>query len=152
MNKQFADNPAAPLDYDDALVRRVLDEAKTVAMIGASPNPARDSHEVMGFLIGRGHRVIPVNPNAVGETICGEPVVADLADIGEPVDLVDVFRRSAWVGPLVDEILAEAPRLGIKSIWMQLNVRDDEAARRAEAAGLDVIMDRCPVIEYRRLG
>lgn len=140
------------LVYDDALIADVLARARTMAMIGASPNPARDSHEVMRFLQSKGHRVIPVNPTAAGQEILGETVVASLADIDEPIDMVDVFRRSEWVAPLVDEVLAEAKRLGIRSIWMQLGVRDDAAATKAEAAGLNVIMNRCPVIEYRRLG
>ncbi|MFN3231926.1 MAG: CoA-binding protein [Alphaproteobacteria bacterium] len=120
-------------------------------MIGASPNPARDSYEVMRFLQSKGHRVIPVNPTAAGQSILGESVVADLSDIDGPVQMVDVFRRSEWVAPLVDDVLEHAPRLGITSIWMQLGVRDDKAAVRAEAAGIDVVMNRCPVIEYPRL-
>jgi len=143
---------SAPLKYDLALIRTILERSRTIAMVGASTSRARPSHEVMHVLLKRGHRVIPVNPTAVGETIWDVPVVGDLKDIDEPVDMVDIFRRSDQVGPLVDEIIELAPRLGIRTIWMQLGVRDDDAAARAKAAGIDVIMDRCPVIEYRRLG
>ncbi len=140
------------LNYSDDLIRDILQRSKTIAMIGASPNPARDSHEVMRFLQAKGHRVVPVNPTSAGQEILGETVVADLSEISEPVQMVDVFRRSEWIAPLVDEVLEHAPRLGITSIWMQLGVRDDRAAAKAEAEGLDVIMNRCPVIEYPRLG
>jgi predicted CoA-binding protein len=134
--------------YDDALIRRTLAEARVVAMVGASPRADRPSHGVMRFLQQKGHRVYPVNPVCAGETIHGETVLAAVADVPEAIDMVDVFRRSAEAGAAVDDAIAAGARI----VWMQLDVIDEEAAARAEAAGLTVIMDRCPVIEYRRLG
>lgn len=134
--------------YDDALIRRVLDGSRVVAMVGASPRPDRPSHGVMRYLQSRGHRVYPVNPAAAGETIHGETVLTDLDRVPEPIDMVDIFRRSDRAGEAVDAAI----RAGAKVVWMQLGVIDEAAAGRAEAAGLIAIMDRCPVIEYRRLG
>ena len=136
--------------YPDALIASVLDGTRSVALVGASPDPARASHRVMAWWLGRGVQVLPVNPALAGGAILEQPVVASLADLPEPVDLVDVFRRSEAAGAVVDEVLAlsRPPRV----VWMQLGVRDDAAAARAEAAGVTVIMDRCPAIEAARLG
>jgi predicted CoA-binding protein len=134
--------------YDDATLRRVLDETKTVALVGASPRgEKRASWRVMRFLQQRGYKVYPVNPDAVGQEIHGEPVLASLADVPEPIDMVDIFRRSSQVAPVVDDAIAA----GAKFIWMQLDVVDETAAAKAEAAGMTVIMDRCPAIELPRL-
>lgn len=136
--------------YPDQLIRDVLRRTKLVAMVGASPNPARPSFGVLHFLLRRGYRVIPVNPGQAGKVLGNETAVGRLADIAAAIDMVDVFRRSESLGALVDEILA-LPRLP-KTIWTQLGVRDDAAAARAEAAGIEVIMNRCPAIEIPRLG
>ena len=133
--------------YSDEYLRGILTSVRTVAIVGASPKPDRPSHGVMAFLKGRGYRVIPVNPTAAGETINGERCRASLAEIGEPVDMVDIFRRSEHAGAVVDEAIA----IGAKVVWMQLGVRDDAAAIRAEKAGLKVVMNRCPAIERPRL-
>jgi predicted CoA-binding protein len=133
--------------YDDDLIRRALAASRVVAMVGASPRPDRASNRVMRFLQEKGHKVYPVNPVCVGETIHGETVLAAVADVPEPVDMVDIFRRSSQAGESVDDAIAAQAKV----VWMQLDVIDEDAAARAEAAGLTVIMDRCPVIEYRRL-
>jgi predicted CoA-binding protein len=119
-----------------------------IAVVGASPRPERDSHEVMAFLQSRGYRCIPVNPASSATEILGEKVYPTLADVPVAIDLVDVFRRSEHAGAVVDDAIA----VGAKAVWMQLGVRDDPAAARAEAAGLRVVMDRCPKIEMPRLG
>ena len=137
-----------PLDYSDALITRVLTESRTIALIGASPRPDRASHRVMRFLQTRGHKVYPVNPREAGNTINGETVLASLGALPTSVDMVDIFRRSSEAGGAVDDAI----RIAAKAVWLQLDVIDEDAARRAEQAGLTVIMDRCPVIEYRRLG
>jgi uncharacterized protein len=134
--------------YPDAYLREILTGARTIAVVGASPRPHRPSHGVMRFLQAHGYRCIPVNPLAAGSKINGEPVYARLADIKEQVDMVDIFRRSELAGASVDEAIA----IGAKSVWMQLDVRDDAAAARAEAKGIKVVMDRCPAIEIPRLG
>lgn len=133
--------------YSDDYLRAVLRSVRVIAMVGASPNWNRPSYFVMKYLQAKGFRVIPVNPTAAGQEILGEKVHATLADIAEPVDMVDIFRRSDQVGPIVDEAI----RIGAKVVWMQLTVRNDEAAAKAEAAGLKVVMNRCPKIEYGRL-
>jgi predicted CoA-binding protein len=135
--------------YEDDLIAGILKDTKTIALVGASPNPDRPSNRVMGFLLQRGYRVFPVNPGQAGKQILGQDVYASLADVPEAVDMVDVFRASEYLDSVVDEALAleSSPKV----IWAQLGVRDDQAALRAEAAGIQVIMDRCPAIEYPRL-
>jgi predicted CoA-binding protein len=132
----------------DDLIADTLRRVKTIAVVGASNKPHRASYGVMRFLKARGYRCIPVNPKLAGQTLLGEEVHADLASITEPVDMVDVFRNSADAGPVVDEAIA----MGAKVVWMQLGVINPGAAERGCAAGLTVIMDRCPAIEIPRLG
>ncbi len=132
----------------DAEIHDLLSRVRTIAMVGASQNPERASYRVMRYLIGRGYRVIPVNPAYVGEQLHGETVIGSLFDIDVAVDMVDIFRKSDAVGPIVDDAIA----IGAKSVWMQLGVIDEVAAKAAEAAGLLVVMDHCPKIEIPRLG
>lgn len=132
--------------YSDAYIRNILRTVHTIAVVGASPNDARPSHGVMGFLLGKGYRVIPVNPGHEGKTILGQRVYAHLADIPEPIDMVDVFRAANQLSFVVDEVLNLRPMPHV--LWGQFTVRDDQAAARAEAAGLQVVMDRCPVTEF----
>jgi predicted CoA-binding protein len=139
------------LRYDDALLRRVLREVKVIAMVGASPNWVRPSNFAMKYLMGKGFKVIPINPGHAGREIWGQKVHASLKDVPGPIDMVDIFRSSEAAGQIVDEALAIAKEKGVKAIWMQLGVRNDAAAARAEKAGLTVIMNRCPKIEYGRL-
>ena len=136
-----------PLTSDEDIAE-LLQGARTIALVGASDNPGRASFGVMKFLRDQGYRVIPVNPRITGEHVHGEFVWRELAQIGVPIDLVDIFRRSEEVGPVVDDAIAA----GAKAVWMQLGVIDEAAAARAEAAGLKVVMDRCPKIEIARLG
>ena len=133
--------------YSDGFLRDVLRRARVIAMVGASPNWNRPSYFAMKYLQHKRYRVIPVNPAAAGQTVLGEKVYARLKDIPEPVDMVDIFRNSEAAGPITDEAVA----IGAKVVWMQLGVRNDAAAKRAEAAGLTVVMNRCPKIEYGRL-
>ena len=135
-----------PLTRDED-ISELLTSARTVAMIGASDRPDRPSYGVMKFLQSRGYRVIPVNPNITGEHVHGEFVWRELAEIGEPIDVVDIFRRPEAAGEAVDQAIAA----GAKAVWLQLGVVDEEAAKRAEAAGLKVVMDRCIKIEIMRL-
>jgi predicted CoA-binding protein len=137
--------------YPDALIARILRSVKTIAMIGASANEMRPSYFAMKYLTDKGFKVIPVNPGAVGKDILGQKVYATLADVPPPVDMVDIFRNSEAAGPITDDVIAQKDRLGVKVLWMQLGVINEEAAKRAEAAGLTVIMNRCPKIEYGRL-
>ncbi len=137
--------------YDDAYIREVLTGARTIALVGASANAARPSHGVMRFLLTKGHRVIPVNPGLAGQKIHGQTVYATLADVPGPVDMVDIFRNTQAAIGVVREAIAQKDRLGLTSVWMQLDIRDDAVAGEAEAAGLKVVMDRCPAIEYRRI-
>jgi predicted CoA-binding protein len=134
-------------DYPDPYLRDILTSVRTIAVVGASPRRERPSHRVMAYLQRRGYRAIPVNPNAAGATIDGETVYARLADVPEPIDMVDVFRRTEMASGVVDQAIA----VGAKVVWMQLGVRDDDAAARAEAQGLKVVMNRCPAIEIPRL-
>jgi uncharacterized protein len=135
--------------YPDSLIRSILTTVKTIAMVGASDNSARPSYLVYKYLRERGFRVIPVNPGKAGQDFLGEPFVASLLDISDPVDMVDVFRAPEAAPGIVEEALRMRPPP--KVIWMQLSVRHDEAAAAAEAAGMTVIMNRCPKIEFGRL-
>jgi len=137
--------------YTDDYLRGVLDETRTIAMVGASPHWNRPSYFAMKYLQAKGYRVIPVNPGAVGRSILGETVYASLGDIPGPIDMVDVFRSSEAAGGIVDEAIGLAAEKGVRTVWMQIGVRDDRAAERAEQAGLRVVMNRCPKIEYARL-
>ena len=128
-------------------VRTILTTTRRIAVVGLSHKPERPSHGVAAFLIGRGFDVVGVNPGLAGQTVLGRPVVGTLAEAG-PLDMVDIFRDSAAAGAVVDEAI----RLGARTVWMQLGVIDEAAAERARAAGLQVVMDRCPAIEWRRLG
>jgi len=135
-------------NYPDPYLRDILTSVRTIAVVGASPRRERPSHGVMAYLQRRGYRTIPVNPNAAGVAINGETVYARLADVPEPIDMVEVFRRTEMAGGVVDEAIA----VGAKVIWMQLGVRDDTAAAGGERRGLKVVMNRCPAIEIPRLG
>ncbi len=135
-----------PIPYTDAKLRHILATVRTIAMVGASSNWNRPSYFVMKYLQGKGYRVIPVNPTTAGNEQLGERVYASLRDIPDKIDMVDVFRASEVVGPIVDDAIA----IGAKVVWMQLGVRNDEAAAKAEAAGLDVVMNRCLKIEHAR--
>jgi uncharacterized protein len=136
-----------PLTRDEDIAE-LLREARTIAMVGASDRPDRPSNGVMRFLQDQGYRVIPVNPQITGEHVHGEYVWRELGQIGVPIDIVDIFRRSDAAGEAVDQAIAA----GARAVWMQLGVVDEVAARRAEKAGLKVVMDRCPKIEFARLG
>jgi predicted CoA-binding protein len=135
------------LQYSDALLRALLSRVRTIAMPGASLKPERPSNGVMRFLQGRGYRVIPINSGQAGKTLLGERIYARLADIPDRIDLVDIFRNRAALGRMTDEAIAA----GAEAVWMQLGLIDAAAAGRAEAAGLTVIMNRCPAIEIPRL-
>ncbi|WP_440978456.1 CoA-binding protein [Sphingomonas pseudosanguinis] len=136
-----------PLTTDED-IRALLTEARTIALVGASDRPDRPSYGVMKRLQDHGYRVIPVNPQITGEHVHGEFVFRELGQLGDSIDIVDIFRRSDAVEPIVEEAIA----IGAKAIWMQLGVVNEAAAARAEAAGLKVVMDRCPAIEIPRLG
>ena len=140
-----------PLVYEDDYIRGILREVRTIAMAGASANWVRPSSFAMKYLQGKGYKVIPLNPGQAGSQILGETCYASIADIPGPVDMVDIFRNSKAAGDVIDEALPIVKEKQIKIIWMQLGIRNDPAAKRAEAAGLNVIMDRCPKIEYGRL-
>ena len=135
--------------YSDATLRRILTGVRTIALVGASANPNRPSHRVMAFLKSKGFRVIPVNPGLAGQDLMGEAVRARVQDIAEAVDMVDVFRTPDQVPPVVADAIAKG---GVRVLWMQLGIRNEEAAAAAEAAGMEVVMDRCPAIEMPRLG
>ncbi len=135
--------------YTPDYIRGILQAVKTVALVGASNNEVRPSYFVMKYLLDKGYAVIPVNPGLAGQQLLGQTVFASLRDIQQPVDMVDIFRNSEAAGPITDEALSLEPKP--KVIWMQLSVRNDEAAAKAEAAGLDVVMNRCPKMEYGKL-
>jgi uncharacterized protein len=135
--------------YADSYIRGILNTVKSIAMVGISPKDNRPSYFAFKYLLERGYRMIPVNPGQAGKEILGQKVYARLADIPEPVDMVDIFRAPQYAVPIVAEALTLAPRPQV--IWMQLGVRNDAAAATAEAAGLKVVMNRCPKIEYGRL-
>lgn len=136
-------------DYSDAFLKTVLQRTKVIAVVGVSMNPVRPSYYVARYLALKGYKVIPVNPGHAGKTLFGETVRASLSEISEPVDMVDIFRRSEAVPPIVDAALAAFPDL--RTIWMQIGVEHEQAASKARAQGVDVVMNRCPKIEYQRL-
>jgi predicted CoA-binding protein len=135
--------------YNDAYIREILNTVKTVAMVGASPQNVRPSYFVFKYLAERGYDMIPINPGQVGKSLLGKPFVASLQEIGRPVDMIDIFRSAEHVMPIVELALTLNPLP--KVVWMQLGVRHDEAAVKLEAAGIKVVMNRCPKIEYGRL-
>ncbi|SLN19919.1 CoA-binding protein [Ruegeria meonggei] len=136
-------------EYSDPFLRDILQRTKVVAVVGVSMNPVRPSYYVARYLSLKGYRVIPVNPGHAGKLLFGQTVQASLSDITEPVDMVDIFRRSEAVPPIVDDALAAFPNLC--TIWMQIGVEHPDAAAKAQAQGVDVVMNRCPKIEYQRL-
>ena len=136
-----------PLESDEEIAT-LLTTSRTIALVGASAKPERDSYAVMSFLQAQGYRVIPVNPGLAGQILLGEMVASTLADIKEPIDIVDIFRNSDAAGQIIDQAIGVHAR----AIWMQLGVINPQGADRAEAAGLKVVMDRCPKIEIPRLG
>ena len=136
-----------PLTRDEDIAE-LLTSARTIAMVGASDRPNRPSHGVMRILQRHGYRVFPVNPQIAGQQVHGEMVLRDISEIGVPIDIVDIFRRPEAAGEAVDQAIL----VGAKAVWLQLGVINPDAAARAEAAGLKVVMDRCPAIELRRLG
>lgn len=135
--------------YPDSYIRGILNTVKSIAMVGFSPRENRPSYFAFKYLLERGYRMIPVNPGQAGKEVLGQRVYAKLSDIPEPVDMIDIFRAAQHAVPIVDEALALRPMPHV--IWMQLGVRSDEAAAQAEAAGMKVVMNRCPKIEYGRL-
>jgi len=137
--------------YTDEYIAGILGRARTIAMVGASATSNRPSYFAMKYLLGKGYRVIPVNPGLAGQEILGQPVFAALADVPPPVDIVDIFRSSAAALEVTRDAIRRKDELGLKIVWMQLGVRNGEAAAEAEAAGLLVVMNRCPKIEYGRL-
>jgi uncharacterized protein len=137
--------------YSDHYIAGILGSARTIAMVGASAVSNRPSYFAMKYLLSKGYRVIPVNPTLAGKEILGQKVYASLAEVPAPVDIVDIFRNSAAALEVVREAIRLKDELAIKVVWMQLGVRNDEAAAEAEAAGLQVVMNRCPKIEYGRL-
>jgi len=137
------------MTYSDDFLRSILKRTKVVAVVGVSMNPVRPSYYVARYLSLKGYRVIPVNPGHAGKMLFGETVVSDLSEIDAPVDMVDIFRRSEAVPPIVDAALEHLPQ--VKTVWMQIGVENAEAAAAAQAKGVDVIQNRCPKIEYQRL-
>jgi uncharacterized protein len=138
------------MNYPDSLIKSILRAVKTIAMVGASGNEIRPSYFAMMYLLGKGYKIIPINPGMAGKQILGQKVYASLKDVPAPVDMVDIFREAKYAPEIVREALAEKDRLGVKYVWMQLGVVSEEAAKLAEEAGLTVIMDRCPKIEHGR--
>src|SRR5215469_18456984 len=137
--------------YPDEKIKGILRSVKTIAMVGASGNDMRPSYFAMMYLLAKGYVIHPINPTMADKKILGQTVYASLRDVPAPVDMVDIFRTADAAPGIVKEALAEKDRLGVKTIWMQLGVVSEEAAGMARAAGLDVVMDRCPKIEYGRL-
>ena len=137
--------------YSDDLIATILRENSSIAMVGASANTSRPSYFAMKYMLGKGYRVVPVNVGLAGQQILGQTVYATLADVPPPIRIVDIFRNSEAALEITREAIAQKDRLGIRVVWMQLGVRNDQAAAEAEAAGLQVIMNRCPKIEYGRL-
>jgi len=137
------------ISYDKTYISDILRSVKTIAVVGASAKDVRPSFFVMKYLLDKGYQIIPINPGIAGSEILGQTVYASLSDVPVAIDMVDIFRNSSAAGPIVDEALTLTPLP--KVIWMQLSVRNEEAAKRAEAAGLKVVMDRCPKIEYGKL-
>ncbi len=137
--------------YDDDYIANILRGVKSIAMIGASANTSRPSYFAMKYLLGKGYRVVPINPGLTGQKILDQVVVASLADLSVPIEMVDIFRNSDAALEVVREAITLKDKLGLKVIWMQLGVRNEGAAAEAEAAGLKVVMNRCPKIEYGRL-
>jgi predicted CoA-binding protein len=135
--------------YDDRYIRGILNTVKTIAMVGVSANTSRPSYFAFKYLLERGYSMIPINPGLEGQDLLGRRVYAKLADVPEPIDMVDIFRASRYAPGIVEEALALSPRPQV--IWMQLGIRNDEAAKLADANGLKVVMNRCPKIEYGRL-
>ena len=138
------------MTYPDTLIKSILRSVKTIAMVGASGNDIRPSYFAMMYLLNKGYKIIPVNPSLAGKTILGQTVYASLKDVPAPVDMVDIFREAKYAPEIARETVAEKDRLGVKVLWMQLGVVSEEARAVAEAAGLTVIMDRCPKIEHGR--
>lgn len=138
------------LSYPDSLIKSILRTTKTIAMVGASGNAIRPSYFAMMYLLNKGYKVIPVNPSMAGKEILGQTVYASLKDVPAPVDMVDIFREAKYAPDIARETVAEKDRLGVKVLWMQLSVISPEAEAIASAAGLSVIMDRCPKIEHGR--
>lgn len=138
-------------DYSDAYLRRLLNGIRSIAVVGASPKWNRPSYFVMKYLQEKGYRIFPINPGVAGQEILGERVYASLEEVPESFDMVDIFRNSEVAGAVTDQAIALKAEKNIKAVWMQLTVRNDAAARRAEAAGLKMVMDRCPKIEFGRL-
>lgn len=137
--------------YSDSFIRGVLNDVKSIALVGASANWNRPSFFAMKYLLQKGYRIHPVNPAANGTRILNQTVYADLASVPAPIDMVDIFRPTREAGAIVDEAIRLAPEKGIRVVWMQLGVRDDAAAARVEDAGLTAVMNRCPKIEFARL-
>jgi uncharacterized protein len=135
--------------YQDDYLARILKDTRTIALLGASPKPERPSYGVMRFLLGRGYSVFPINPGQAGKEILGQRTYASLAEVPQHVDMVDVFRAPEYLDGIVEEAIGLEARP--KVIWSQLGVRDDKAAAKAEAAGIEMVMNRCPAIEYPRL-
>jgi predicted CoA-binding protein len=138
------------MTYPDTLIKSILRSVKTIAMVGASGNDIRPSYFAMMYLLNKGYKIIPVNPSLAGKEILGQTVYASLKDVPAPVDMVDIFREAKYAPDIARETVAEKERLGVKYLWMQLGVVSEEARAIGEAAGLTVIMDRCPKIEHGR--
>ena len=136
--------------YSDTLIKTILRSVKTIAMVGASGNEIRPSYFAMMYLLGKGYKVIPINPGMAGKTILGQSVYGALKDVPGPVDMVDIFREARYAPAIAQEVVAEKDRLGVKILWMQLGVISEEAEKIGQDAGLTVIMDRCPKIEHGR--